>query len=176
MSQRTTTISCRVEEKDADFLLSLEVPGATTLSEKFRHVLADYRQRQQNLQNFRDCLMDLRNLIAPTYQEIQDMEFSHDRRSEFVNRLVEALPPIFAALLTSGRPARAEEEPAHLAQLEKRLIDQVFQLIESLLRIGISSAPPCYSPEHFEEKLRALLEVTEIVSSKIKNNPKPEPS
>lgn len=166
MSQRTTTISCRVDAEDADFLLALEVPGATTVSEKFRHVLAEYRQRQQNLQNFRDCLMDLRNLIAPTYQEIQDMEFAQDKRSEFVNRLVETLPVLLATLLTSRRPSRPEEEPAHLHQLEKRLIDQVFQLIESLLRMGVSSPPPCYSPEVFQERLRSLLSLTQLISQK----------
>lgn len=164
MTQRTTTISCRVDAEDADFLLALEVPGATTVSEKFRHVLAEHRQRQQNLRNFRDCLMDLRNLIAPTYQEIQDMEFSHDKRSEFVNRLVETLPVLLATLLTSRRPARPEEEPSHLHQLEKRLMDQVFQLIESLLRMGVSSPPPCYSPDVFKERLQSLLSLTKIIS------------
>lgn len=164
MTQRTTTISCRVDAEDAEFLLSLEVPGANTVSEKFRHVLADYRQRQQNLQNFRDCLMDLRNFIAPTYQEIQDMEYSHGERSEFVNRLVETLPALFATLLTSRRPVRPEEELKHLHQLEKRLIDQVFQLIESLLRMGISAPPPCYSPDAFTERLQSLLSLTDILT------------
>src|SRR5690554_2014941 len=135
MTQRTTTISCRVDADDADFLLALEVPGATTVSDKMRHVLAEYRQRQRNLKNYRDCLMDFRHLIAPIYQEIQDMEFSHDLRSEFLNRIVETLPILLATLLTSRRPERPEEEPPHLHQLERRLIDQVFQLIDALLRI-----------------------------------------
>lgn len=174
MTQRTTTISCRVDAKDAEFLLSLEVPGASTVSEKFRHVLADYRQRQQNLQNFRDCLMDLRNFIAPVYQEIQDMEHSHGEHSEFVNRLVETLPSLFATLLTSRRPARKEEETKHLHRLEKQLIDQVFQLIESLLRMAVSSPPPCYSPDAFTQRLRALLSLTEILAKESPHTQTPE--
>lgn len=173
MPQRTTTISCRVDADDADFLLALEVPGATTVSDKMRHVLAEYRQHQQNLRSFGDCLMDFRNLIAPTYQEIQDMEFSHDMRSEFVNRVVEALPVLLSTLLTSRRPERAEEEAAHLHRLEKRLVDQVFQLIDSLLRIGVSPAPSCYSPELFRERLQGLLSLTEVLSQQI-DKPKAE--
>lgn len=165
MTQRTTTISCRVDADDADFLLALEVPGATTVSDKMRHVLAEYRQHQQNLRNFRDCLMDFRNLIAPTYKEIQDMEFSHDLRSEFVNRIVETLPVLLSTLLTTGRPDRREEEVPHLHQLEKRLIDQVFQLVDGLLRIGVSSRPPCYDPQLFQERLKGLLSLTEILST-----------
>src|SRR5690625_3274976 len=168
MNQRTTTISCRVDAGDAEFLLGLEVPGARTLSEKFRHLLAEYRERQQNLQNFRDCLMDLRNSLAPTYQEIQDMEHSHGEHSEFVNRIVETLPALFATLLTSRRPARPEEEQQHLHRLEKQLIDQVFQLIESLLRIGVSSPPPCYSPETFNKRLHSLLSLTEVLAKEEK--------
>jgi hypothetical protein len=164
MTQRTTTISCRVDADDADFLLALDVPGATTVSDKMRHVLANYRQHQQNLGNFRDCLMDFRNLIAPTYQEIQDMEFSHEMRSEFVNRIVETLPVLLSTLLTAGRPERPEEEPPHLHQLEKKLMDQIFQLIDALLRIGVSPKPPCYSPDLFRDRLQGLLSLTEILS------------
>jgi hypothetical protein len=167
MSQKTTTISCRVDVEDADFLLALEVPGATTVSDKMRHVLSEYRQHQQNLRSFRDCLMDFRNLIAPTYQEIQDMEYSKDLHSEFVNRLVESLPVLMATLVTSRRPARAEEEAGHLHKLEKRLIDQVFQLIDSLLRIGVSASPACYDPEVFRAKLADLLSLTDVLSNQI---------
>lgn len=165
MAQRSTTISCRVDAEDADFLLALEVPGATTVSDKMRHVLAEYRQHQQNLRSFRDCLMDFRNLIAPTYQEIQDMEFSHDMRSEFVNRVVETLPVLLSTLVTSKRPGRAEEEPPHLHRLEKKLIDQIFQLVDSLLRIGVSSEPSCYDPKLFKERLNSLLSTTDRLSN-----------
>lgn len=172
MTQRTTTISCRVDAEDADFLMTLEVPGATTISDKMRHVLAEYRQHQQNLRHFRDCLMDFRNLIAPTYQEIQDMEFAHDLRSELVGRIVELLPVLLATLLTSRRPERAEEEPVHLHQLEKKLADQVFQFVDSLLRIGLSARPPCYHPKLFQERLGALLSLTDLLSSRtIQPNP-----
>lgn len=167
MSQKTTTISCRVDAKDADFLLSLDVPGATTLSDKMRHVVSDYRHHQENLRHFRDCLMDFRNLIAPTYQEIQDMEFTHDLRSEFVNRMVESLPVLMATLATSRRPARTEEEVAHLHKLEKRLLDQVFQLVDALLRIGVSPSPTCYDPDLFRQRLTDLLSLTDMMSKQI---------
>ena len=170
MTQRTTTISCRVDADDADFLLALEVPGATTLSDKMRHVLGEYRHRQQNLRNYRDCLMDFRNLIAPAYQEIQDMEFSHDLRSEFVNRIVESLPILLSTLLTTHRPARPEEEPGHLHQLEKRLMDHVFQLIEALLRIGVSSRPPCYDVNLFQSRIRDLLSLTDLLSQNVQKS------
>lgn len=170
MSQRTTTISCRVDAEDADFLLALEVPGATTLSDKMRHVLADYRQHQQNRRNFRDCLMDFRNLIAPIYQEIQDMEFSHDIRSEVVSRLVETLPVLFSTLLTHRRPERREEEVVHLHQLEKRLLDQIFQVLEGLLRIGVSPNPPCYAPDLFRQRLKDLISLAEVISPQIQKS------
>lgn len=109
--------------------------------------------------------MDFRNLIAPTYQEVQDMEFNHDVRSEFVNRIVETLPVFMATLLTSHRPARPEEEPPHLHQLEKKLVDQIFQLVDSLLRIGVSSEPACYNPKLFKERLHSLLATTDVLSA-----------
>lgn len=167
MAQKTTTISCRIDVEDADFLLALEVPGATTVSDKMRHVLSEYRQHQQNLRNFRDCLMDFRNLIAPTYQELQDMEYSHGLHSEFVNRLVESLPVLMATLVTSRRPGRSEEEVGHLHKLEQRLIDQVFQLIDALLRIGVSPSPSCYDASRFQERLQALLSLTDVMSKQI---------
>ncbi len=167
MTQRTTTISCRVDADDADFLLALEVPGATTVSDKMRHVLTEYRKREQNLKNYRDCLMDFRNLIAPTFQEIQDMEFSHEIRSEFISRVVETLPVLISTLLTSRRPERPEEEPAHLHQLERRLVDQIFQLLDALLRIGISPRPPCYDTRLFRERIQELLSLTEILSKNV---------
>jgi hypothetical protein len=164
MTQRSTTISCRIDAAEADYLMTLEVPGATTISDKMRHVLAEHRQHHQNLRHFRDCLMEFRNLIAPLYQEIQDMEFTHDMRSEFVGRIVEILPVLLSTVVTSRRPERPEEEVPHLRRLEKKLIDQVFQLFDGLIRIGVSSQPSCYDDAYFKERLTALLSLTQILS------------
>lgn len=173
MSQKTTTISCRVDAEDADFLLSLAFPGSTTLSDKMRHVLSEYRQHQRNLGNFRDCLVDFRRVIGPTCDEIYDLEHAHDLRSEFVKRLIESLPILMATLATSRRPERAEEEVAHLHRIEKRLLDQVFELIDTLLRIGLSPSPSCYDPDRFRKKLTDLLSLTDLMSQQIPQ-PKPE--
>lgn len=166
---KSTTLSCRVDMADADFLLALDIPGATTVSDKLRHVLAEYRRRQMNLQNFGDCLTEMRNLLTPFLQMAQEMENAHQVRSELIGRLLETLPVMMAILITSRSPSEEGKQKAYLQAEESRLADRLFQLIEGVLRMAISSRPPCYDPDLFAERLPPLLELAEILSSR---NPK----
>ena len=72
---KTSQISTRVTQADADFLAGLTLEGATTPSDKVRALITEARRRREELGDYKGSLRQVRDLIGPATAAILE---AHD--------------------------------------------------------------------------------------------------
>src|SRR5688572_13361405 len=68
------TLSARLPMADVEWLAAIEIPGATTASDKLRALVARSRHIQESTADFQTSLTLARELVAPLLAEISAFE------------------------------------------------------------------------------------------------------
>lgn len=156
---RSVQISARIPSEDAAFLAGLKLEGAVTPSDKLRAIIGAARRQQEGNTDFASSLQWLRDQMTPALDRIAQQEHVLGQHSELVSLLGASLPSLMAAMFTA--PANNAES---LRQLEAALAQRSFQLLESILRLGITRRANCYDPGIVQQHLEPVLELAELVS------------
>lgn len=168
---KTVTMSVRVPADDAAFIASLEVPGAATPSDKLRAIITEARQRHEQAESLADAVGRAEQLIAAGRERVRDLEHHHRVHSELVTFISDWLPEAAALLMTfaSGSSSRRAKQPSDqserhaLTELERRLADKLFALIETVLRLGVTRQCRCYDADVVAERLGPSLEIAQLM-------------
>ena len=164
---KSVTISGRISDEDHQFLLNFPLDGKVTISEKLRHVCTFFRQYHNNLEGYSTCLEQLNLELRPALGDIKEMENNEGVHSELVDKLLHFLPETLAYLETQRRDVDAKGKPAgdlkHLVEMEARLFDQCLVLVESLLRMGLTSNSPTYNPNLMKGRLTNIQELARML-------------
>ena len=163
-------MSVRLSEDDAAFLAGLEVPGATTPSDKLRSIISETRRRMDGVEDFSDCAELFRDMLAPTERRIREANKRLELRSELLERLADWLPEMTAFFMTT-LPSRDVDEK-HLRELEAGAANRIAAFLEGFLRLGVTSQAPCYDEALLLPRLKTILELAEI--AKKQQNPEKE--
>lgn len=163
MARNSVPISVRIPADEADFLASLNLEGALSLSEKLRAVIAEARSRRDGAHNYLNALKSSQESLAPTLRTIRNSENAHDLHSELVGRLAEWLPDCFA-LMVSAAGDDETLSPEQLTDIERRLADRSLTLMQSILQIALTPKAPCYDPDVFADRIDAVLGLAELVA------------
>src|SRR5690606_35756057 len=130
----------------------LEVPGASTPSDKLRAVIADARLRQEGRRDFASALAMVEDMLAPARRQFREAEHHHRISSDLLAVVFDRLPEVMASLMAvdanSGAAAadgrelaeavRGNQQKAALLEWEGMLADRIFALIESVIRLGVT--------------------------------------
>jgi hypothetical protein len=99
--------------------------------------------------------------------DIKEMENNEGVHSELVDKLLHFLPEMLAFLETQRRQVDPDGKPAgdlkHLLEMEARLFDQCLVLVESLLRMGLTSKSPTYNPNLMKGRLSTIQELATLL-------------
>lgn len=159
-SKATQPISGRVAEPDYAFLMEYPIQGQVTASEKLRYVLSFFRSYHESLASFEECLAELNRLAEPARKRVKKAEAESGVSSELVDRLYQLLPELMAQLITASVPGK---DPAvSLVQFEARLYQTATALLESLLRMGLTSRSPTYNPQLLRDRLENIRELVDL--------------
>src|SRR5690606_603829 len=93
---KTSQISTRVTQADADFLAGLTLEGATTPSDKVRALITEARRRREELGDYKGSLRQVRDLIGPATAAILEAENTSSAHSAVVLPLVDWLAEALA--------------------------------------------------------------------------------
>ena len=157
-------MSVRLSEDDAAFLAGLSIAGAVTPSEKLRAVLAEARRRHEGRESYARCVAVLDDMLAPALQRLREVEYTDRLHSEFMAELYAWLPAASALLVIGvGGAGGRDTDPV---ALEAGLADRVFELIEAVLRLGLTTRSPCYDPDLIADRLGGVLELTDLMRSR----------
>lgn len=161
------TLSARIPAEDAEWLMSLDIQGAVSPSDKLRALIAQMRRQHEGTLDYATCVAWLRDLLAPFVTNIRTLEHRNRMHSEALTLAAEWLPQIMATLVSERAPARGEREKA--LEIEDVVVQRCFQFLASLLRLAVTREAPCYNPGVIEKYVAAALETAEIVTQSRKS-------
>ena len=174
MSSKSTPLSFRVTDEDAEFLAGLEIAGAVTPSEKLRVLITRARMEHSQSRSYESSLTRVRELLEPTAQILRAHDVSSRQRSVLLAETLEWLPDLMACLMAgpeeSKKPDKTRTDKA-LQQFEADAAERLFRMVEALLRLGITSKAPCYNPELISHGLAGTLELSQLIVSNRSSKP-----
>ena len=163
MTTQMQTLSARVPADDVAWLSSLDMSGAATPSDKLRALISQMRKQDEGTLDHTACVAWLRELLAPLVASLRGLEHREHIHSAAVTAIVEWAPQIMATLL-AARTMHSDNADAAIA-LEKALVQQSFQLLSALLRLGITPKAECYTEDVIEKQLPRVVELAQLIKA-----------
>jgi len=168
---RLLPLTARISQDDLEFLSKIDVEGARSTGDKVRHIIGEARQRREGQADYNSAFRMLKDMLEPTSNHIRLSENLTGRHSEVIDKLLGWLPDIMAYIISSEvKPDDKDGGNEGLEALEKGLAKKVFLLLESVLRMGVTSSSSCYNESIISENLEPLLQLCSIIESSRKNN------
>ena len=155
------TVSIRLPEDDLAWLTQLQLPGATSPSDKLRALLADARRRSEGANDYIGCLTGLRDQVRPLLDVTQALEHEHAMHSEVLPMLAMQTPELMASMI-AGVPA-GEDAAAQARTLEGRLAARAMRMLLGLLRLAVTQRTPAYDPAVLDPFVPEILELAEMI-------------
>ena len=151
-------ISARLPDDLYDWLSTLPVEGATTLSDKLRVAVANLKRMHDGDSDYVGGLAMYRDLARGTREHISALERDTGEHSEVLAALLEHIPALMAAL-NAAQPKSVGEAQ----QLEETLVRRTMQMAETLLRQAVTSQAAAYDPQVVARNAGRLLELARII-------------
>jgi hypothetical protein len=162
---KSIAMSVRVSQDDAQFIAELDVPRASTPSDKLRSIIAEARDRHRGTRDYSRCLAVVQQMIHPSRQRVRETEYQKRVHSDLMAAVFDWLPETVAAVVTWPPADRDQQDAANLPELENMLADRVFRLIDITLRMGVTSECRCYDSQAVADRLGPVLELTRLIDA-----------
>src|SRR5262245_52953317 len=156
------TLSARIPTEDLEWLVSYDLQGAVSPSDKVRALIGQFRRQHEGTLDYQRSLAWLRDLVAPFVSAVRALEHHNQMHSVVLTLVTEALPQIMATL----RPGRVLTINAtkRATELEQIVVQRCFQLLTSVLRLAVTRDAACYNPKVIDTYVPQVLEITEIIA------------
>ncbi|VWD41329.1 hypothetical protein [Burkholderia lata] len=155
------TVSVRIPEDDLAWLVELQLPDATSPSDKIRALIADARRRGRGAHDFVRCAALFREQVRPVLDAIDAYEHATHHRSEIVTLLAAQLPDLMASLVTAAPPGKPIGDAA--GELEARLTAKSMRVLLGLLRLAVTGNPPAYHPGVLDPYVHEVKELANLI-------------
>ena len=156
-----TPISARLADDLYDWLSTLQLDDATTLSDKLRVAVLNLKRMHEGDSDYVGALSMYRDLGRNTRDQIAKLEQQTGQHSEVLGALTEHVPALVAMLhasqVTSVEAAK---------KLESDLVKRALQLAEVLLRQAVTGQAAAYDDNVVSHHAKRLLELAQLISSK----------
>jgi len=157
------TVSVRIPTEDLEWLSLFEVQGATTPSDKLRAFVSQMRRQHEGALDHGASMQWMRELVAPFVASKDAFEHKANRHSELIRILCDWLPQAMAVLVAESQLGRDPQRKA--LEVEEKLAARVFQLITSILRLGVTQSADCYDPRVLEKHLPQVIELAGVIAA-----------
>lgn len=164
---KTVPVSIRLTQSDAEFIASLQMNDALTLSDKIRSIIKETRKQKEKVEDYQSYLLLAKDKLKTASQLIKIYEREGSHYSLLVNLFQDWMTETFAFLAAFGNPSLTEK--VDMQPLEAGIATRVFRLFEAVLRMGVTTEAPCYDKELIKKGLMPLLELTEMIYTKREN-------
>ena len=163
MAIQMQTVSARLPSDDLEWLSALDLPGAVTPSDKLRALIAQMRKQHEGALDYSACLSWLRDLLSPFVIELRGIEHRERTHSEAVSAVIAWAPQVMATML-SARDF-GDEGIGRSREVEDALVQCCFRLLIALLRLGVTPAAECYTPDVIEKHLPRIIELVQLITA-----------
>lgn len=156
------TISARLPSEDLAWLMTLDVPGAVSPSDKLRALVAQMRRQSEGTLDYARSLAWLREMLTPFVNALRAIEHRHQTHSEALTLVAEWLPQVMATLLSER--TLAAEDRKRATEIEDIVVRRCFQFLASLMRLAVTRDAACYDPAVIDRHIKGVLEIAGIVA------------
>jgi hypothetical protein len=156
------TLSARIPTEDLEWLVSLDLQGAVSPSDKVRALIGQLRRQYEGTLDYQRSLAWLRDLVAPFVSAIRTLEHHNQMHSEVLTLVDEALPQIMATLLSER--GITNDATKRAIEVEQIVVQRCFQLLTSILRLAVTREAACYNPKVLDQYVPQVLEIAEIIA------------
>lgn len=153
-------ISGRIADDLYDWLSTLQLEDATTLSDKLRVAVLNLKRMHDGDSDYIGALSMYRDLGRKTRDQIAQLEQQTGQHSEVLGALTEHIPAM-TAMLHSSQITSSE----NAKKLESDLVRRSLQLAEVLLRQAVTGYAAAYDETVITNHSKRLLELAQLVSS-----------
>lgn len=153
-------LSVRIGQEEADFIASLQIEGAVTLSDKIRELLKQARQAHMGEQDFAHALAQAEQAVLPVRHRLVQAEQELGVHSAVLARLLAALPEWWALATSEG--AQLTVDAARLQAYEAAMTVHAVRLMEGLLQLMVGASDVAYD-ETVLHQLDNVLKLAQIV-------------
>ena len=159
MPNKSVPFSVRLSQEDAEFVATLEIPGAITPSDKIRHIISEARKKNSPTQDFNRLLERFRDDLQPTSKDLNEFERESQQESDFLHYFADWLAHACAEF-TAGPEAVSD-----LKKHEARVARQVAKLTEYTMQLAVTSDAPCYDPVVIKKGIKRSVELAKLIDS-----------
>jgi len=151
---KSVPISVRISEAEAEFIASLNLPGASTPSDKLRTIVSEARMRHEGSYDHSQVLRIEHDILSP----VLSRRPSKTDRSVLVDVLANWLPEAVALTLDAGNAQGSDAQ-----ENEAELADYTIALIDRILRLGVTSTCLGHDPKVIRKRLAPILEIARLI-------------
>lgn len=152
-------ISGRIPEDLYQWLSTVQLEGATTVSDKLRVAVTTLKRLHDGDSDYMGALSMYRDLGRSTRERIAALEPEHGH-SEVLAAVAEHAPALAAGLISAQ---------VHTLQdaklLEDQLVKRSMQLVETLLRQALTTEASAYDGQVIRKNAKRLAELVQVISS-----------
>lgn len=170
---KSIPISVRVSQNEAESLARMQIPGATTPSEKLRALIMEAHRRQQGPADYAESITQVQQWLAPLLESVMLAESRHAQHSDIVALLREWLPDFLAFARLTGRGATLAPNGVSLealCALEQGIAERLFRLMERVFQLALISRCHCYDPELITRRMELIQQLAAIITSQQERN------
>jgi hypothetical protein len=154
-------ISGRIADDLYEWLSTLQLEDATTLSDKLRVAVLNLKRMHDGDSDYVGALTTYRDLGRNTRDQIAKLEQQTGQHSEVLGALIEHVPAMVAMLHSSQIDSLETAK-----KLESDLVKRSLQLAEVLLRQAVTGRAAAYDETVITSNSKRLLELAQLISSK----------
>jgi len=170
MPGKPISLSVRLSPDEAAFLAGYNPPGATTLSEKLRVMIAETQRNHADTNDFPSSLAFYEERMSGSVRKLREAENEAGCHSELLAQFTHWLPEANASFTANVPDDGTESLKDRLLKLEAETTDKIFTMFEHVLRLAVTGDSPCYNPDVINNRIAAVVKLSELI--KISNNQK----
>lgn len=165
MPQKSIPMSVRVSKEDAQFITSLNIPGASSPSDRLRSIIRQARENHEKKHDYESTSEKIRSLMEPGLARVRTAEQDLDMHSQLFTHVCDWIPDTLALLVDLTQNETEQPlEASELVKLEKQITDRVFRLVEQIFRLGITEHCPCYEPSIISHRIQPSLDLAKVIT------------
>ncbi|MDD2942928.1 MAG: hypothetical protein PHC51_08200 [bacterium] len=163
MSTKTVSLSVRVPMEDAEYISRLEVPGATTPSDKLRALISSARSRADGSGNFDEAMQSVQEVSGGAKLRLRRIESTSAINSEIIRKSVDWSSEVLA-IFSAGVPQDGlKNQQELLIELEAQIAEKSVQFTEEILRMAVTEKANCYDPSVIRRRVGRPLELLAVL-------------
>ena len=161
---KSVPVSVRVSPEDAEFIASLKIEDAVTPSDKIRALIKRARLLESHEKSYEGALSSFQAQFRAVLNQLAQQEQQDKTHSELVRLFLDWLIEADAYAAAPPLSKDAKKQAVQLKNFEQGVMERSLRLCETVIRLGITEAAPCYDPGIVARNIDRVLDLSTVVS------------